>query len=206
MTTNASLTIQITYNRLLYHMKIHFQNRLNLTLRLSIISMLSFFSLHSFSQQFQTGSKVSYSDAQKMIDHHNMARKEVGVGKIEWDPALAEYAQRWAEHLSENNNCKMKHRSGSQRDGENYGENIFWGSSASAYGPLDASISWYSEKEIYRYARLDENNWYGTGHYTQMIWRKTTFMGAGVAICPSGAIIVVANYNPPGNYMGEYPY
>ena len=75
---------------------LHFQNRLNLTLRSSIIALLLFFSLQSFSQQFQTGSKISYSDAQKMLDHHNMVRKEVGVGKIEWDPALAEYAQRWA--------------------------------------------------------------------------------------------------------------
>ncbi len=65
---------------------------------------------------------------------------------------------------------------------------------------------WYGEKEKYTYSKLGEGNWMETGHYTQMIWKNTTEIGVGIATCPSGGVIVVANYNPPGNFSGEYPY
>jgi hypothetical protein len=99
----------------------------------------------------------------------------------------------------------MEHRPRSGEWSQKYGENIFWGS-ASRYTPRDASISWYNEIKDYTYGPLTSSNWYKTGHYTQMVWKNTTHVGFGVAICSSGAIIIVANYNPPGNYMGQKPY
>jgi hypothetical protein len=39
-----------------------------------------------------------------------------------------------------------------------------------------------------------------------MIWKNTKEIGVGIATCPAGGLIVVANYNPPGNFMGEFPY
>jgi uncharacterized protein YkwD len=174
---------------------------------MKLLALITFlFSCHAYAQVTNTGSKVSSVDANKMLKHHNKVRTEVGVPGLEWSQSLAVYAQRWAEYLATNNHCKMKHRSDQDREGEQYGENIFWGSSADSYTPLDASEAWYSEKGKFTYARLNNDNWYPAGHYTQMIWRTTTQMGAGVAVCPTGEIIVVANYNPPGNYMGEYPY
>lgn len=49
-----------------------------------------------------------------------------------------------------------------------------------------------------------------TGHFTQLVWRKTRRLGVGVARsdCGSngsgGQYYVVANYDPPGNVVGEY--
>ena len=43
------------------------------------------------------------------------------------------------------------------------------------------------------------------GHYTQVVWANTLSVGCGVAVCPTGTI-VVCNYAPPGNYVGEKPY
>jgi hypothetical protein len=34
----------------------------------------------------------------------------------------------------------------------------------------------------------------------------TNEMGLGIATCPTGGVIIVANYNPPGNFVGSYPY
>ncbi|MEI6088085.1 MAG: CAP domain-containing protein [Bacteroidota bacterium] len=45
-----------------------------------------------------------------------------------------------------------------------------------------------------------------SGHYTQMVWKNTKEVGVGVSTCPNGAIIIVANYFPAGNYMRQFPY
>ena len=38
-----------------------------------------------------------------------------------------------------------------------------------------------------------------TGHFTQLVWAST--LKVGVAVSPNG-LFVVANYSPPGNYLG----
>jgi hypothetical protein len=85
------------------------------------------------------------------------------------------------------------------------GENIFWGSDSDSYSLLDASKSWYEEKQQYRYGPIS-NFSDGTGHYTQMVWKETKEMGLGVAYTKKGGIIVVASYYPAGNFIGQLPY
>jgi len=43
----------------------------------------------------------------------------------------------------------------------------------------------------------------GTGHFTQVVWSSSKRLGVGVAI-RGGKIIVVTNYDPPGNYNNLY--
>lgn len=151
-----------------------------------------------------TGSKATKEEAQAALDFHNKVRKDVGVEPLEWSSELAAFAQAWAENLA-NNDCEMKHRPRSGEWIQKYGENIFWGSGGS-YTALYASEDWYSEIKDYTYATLSYDNWGGTGHYTQMVWRNTTKVGIGIARCVGGGIIIVANYDPSGNYMGQKPY
>jgi pathogenesis-related protein 1 len=153
-----------------------------------------------------TGSSIKATDAELILAHHNTIRKEKGEAALTWSTTLAAYAQQWADNLAKNNNCEIKHRDICGQNGQLYGENIFWGSSATAYPPIEASHSWYEEKKDYRYRKISASTWHNTGHYTQMIWNDTRQVGVGVAICPNGAIIVVANYYPAGNVIGEYPY
>lgn len=123
---------------------------------------------------------------------------------IEWSQELASYAQKWADHLAKTG-CQFQHRPNAGVWKQIYGENIFWGG-GSGYGTIDAAKMWYAEKKKYAGGKLTAANWYKSGHYTQMVWRKTTQMGCGVARCPNGAVIVVGNYNPAGNYRSEKPY
>jgi len=45
----------------------------------------------------------------------------------------------------------------------------------------------------------------GTGHFTAVVWRSTTHLGIGVAYNPRARwYVVVANYAPPGNVMGQF--
>lgn len=151
------------------------------------------------------GSRVPRAMAQAALELHNQARREVGTPALMWSVELAEFAQKWANHLATEKGCRMEHRPHAGAWGTQYGENLFWGS-ASSFNARDASKSWYDEIRDFRPGVLTNSNWHKTGHYTQMVWRSTTLVGMGQAVCASGAILIVANYDPPGNYMGQAPY
>ena len=143
-------------------------------------------------------------DAQEALDFHNKIRKNVGSPPLSWSVKLAEYAQAWANQLA-NSGCKIKHRPRSGEWQQKYGENIYWCNGFVATA-MNASENWYSEIKNYKHARLSNENWQGCGHYTQMVWKTSTMVGLGVATCENGAMIIVANYDPPGNFMGAWAY
>lgn len=151
-----------------------------------------------------TGSKVIRSEAQAALDFHNKIRKDVKVPALEWSPELSAFAQLWANKLADGG-CKLEHRPLSGKWAQLYGENIFFGT-AKGVSPLDASKAWYGEIKDFKSGKLTLDNWVKVAHYTQMVWRTTTKIGMAKATCPSGATIIVANYSPRGNYMGQKPY
>jgi pathogenesis-related protein 1 len=142
--------------------------------------------------------KMTGKDVQAVLTHHNKVRAAVNVGPVKWSPALAGYAQKWADHLA-GGACRMEHRSDSQ-----YGENLFQGTAGHFTG-LDAAKNWESEKKSYKGTLLTASMIKPVGHYTQMVWRDTRMLGCGEATC-NKMLIVVCNYDPPGNYLGRKPY
>jgi pathogenesis-related protein 1 len=151
----------------------------------------------------ETGSKATQAAAQEALDHHNKVRKDVGSPPLEWSTELAKYAQAWSDELVRKG-CKMEHRPDSGPWAGNYGENIFWGSGG--YTLLSASENWYDEIKDYKHGPISDANWPIAGHYTQMVWKNTTQVGLGISTCPSGAVLIVANYDPAGNYWGQKAY
>lgn len=143
------------------------------------------------------------TDETEALQFHNEARNAVGTADLVWSNELSLYAQQWADQLAKNG-CQFKHRGSGDTNGKSYGENIAY--SSGSYSLLNASKAWYSEIEKFQNVALSGTNWYDTGHYTQMVWRTTKEVGMGIAKCSNGATIVVANYDPPGNYMGEKAY
>jgi pathogenesis-related protein 1 len=142
--------------------------------------------------------RMKSADVRALLTHHNTVRADVGVGPLRWDDGLAAYAQQWADQLAAGG-CRMKHRQPSA-----YGENLFQGT-AGHYTALDAAKNWESEKWLYDGGVITEENYTRVGHYTQMIWRGTTRMGCGEAIC-NATLLVACNYDPPGNTLGHKPY
>ena len=63
---------------------------------------------------------------------------------------------------------------------------------------------WAAEKKNYTYSAQYVFSG-DTGHYTQIVWRKTTHIGCASAQC-SGSNVVVCRYDPPGNYIGEQSF
>jgi pathogenesis-related protein 1 len=143
------------------------------------------------------GSKMSAADAKALVDHHNKARVAVGVKPLKWSATLAANAQKWADHLA-STTCQMQHSS----DGV-YGENLYRGT-AGHFSASDASKAWEAEKKDYD-GPLTRSNLKAVGHYTQMVWRETTRIGCGEVTCAKN-LLVVCNYDPPGNYLGRKGY
>jgi len=143
-------------------------------------------------------SRMSAQDIREIAAYHNKVRADVGVGPLQWSPALANYAQEWADHLA-STKCGMEHRT----DGL-YGENLFQ-ATAGAYTAVDGAKTWESEKKDYHGGVLTRSNWQAVGHYTQMVWRDTRMLGCGEAVFAT-MLIVACNYDPPGNYIGRKPF
>jgi pathogenesis-related protein 1 len=138
------------------------------------------------------------AEEQALLDHHNRVRADVSVAPLTWSDQLAQVAAAWGRKLVAKG-CVMEHSKGS-----GYGENLYMGS-ADAFTMVDAGKSWESEKKHYTGAPLNGSNWYKSGHYTQMVWRQTTEVGCAKVTC-KGSLIVICNYNPPGNFMGQKAY
>jgi len=155
-------------------------------------------SAHASAATVETGSRLNNAEVNLILSEHNRVRADVGVAPLRWSGVLAQVAQKWADHLAASS-CSLTHSQGS-----GYGENLFMGTSG-YYGVKDAVRSWESEKRDYHGGKLTRNNWYPSGHYTQIVWRNTQGVGCAQSSC-NGQTIVACNYNPPGNYMGQSPY
>ncbi len=146
---------------------------------------------------------------------HNDLRAALNLPDLIWSDKLAAVAQEWATHLANNKGCKMQHR---PRHGENsrpFGENIYWASPLNwsdgrkeiqEVAPTTVVQSWASEVEDYDYNSNSCRKEKVCGHYTQVVWRNTTKLGCGMAICSNKSQIWVCNYDPPGNRIGYKPY
>lgn len=62
--------------------------------------------------------------------------------------------------------------------------------------------NWYSEGVNHVFGK--EPATLKTGHFTQIVWRDSREFGVGIAKNRSGQIFVVANYDPPGNFIGSF--
>ena len=149
-----------------------------------------------------TGSNVTAAESLQFLNVHNAARKQVGLQKVKWSPQLAAWAQQQAYRIARSGN--IAHTANAP-----YGENL--GVGTGAYGPVDAANGWIAEKQFFR--RGDSPVISGnrvTGHYTQVVWRETSEIGAGKAIVQKGqwkgATIVVGAYNPRGNMNRRAPF
>jgi len=145
----------------------------------------------SLAPQLSTaGHAATDSEIQQWLDSHNSKRQLHQVGPVTWSATVAASAQNYA------NTCPDGHSS------SGYGENLAW---ASYPASIETVVSWwYSEESKYDYANP---GWQPeAGHFTQMVWKGTTEIGCGMALCSSGdwSHVWVCQYNPPGNVIGAF--
>ncbi|KAE8139845.1 CAP domain-containing protein [Aspergillus pseudotamarii] len=146
-----------------------------------------------------SGAQATFTEAdkQRAVSLHNNHRSSVmpsasNMKSIEWDEGLATAAQQLAD------SCKFEHNRA--------GQNIYEGSDATDL--LKQAIeAWHNEQKDYNYDSNTCSPNAVCGHYTQVVWADSSKVGMGVSRrCENGMYIVVANYDPVGNYAGEKPY
>jgi uncharacterized protein YkwD len=127
----------------------------------------------------------------------NKARADVGVPPLVWDESVAAHARHWARVRVAD--CRLVHSD------SRYGENLAKGSSPDFSMP-DAARLWVDQQPDYDHASNSCVNDRQCLHYTQVVWRTSTRIGAAKAKCRNGWTYVVANFDPPGNWVGQRPY
>lgn len=140
------------------------------------------------------------------LDSHNAYRKKHKASALSYNTQVAKVAQAWASKLigSLARGGRLQHRPNNK-----YGENLWMGSGykfSDEEAVRFAVKAWYDEISIYKpYLGREPNmaNFMAWGHFTQVVWKSTSKLGMGIAR-KNGYIVVVANYDPPGNYKGNF--
>lgn len=131
---------------------------------------------------------------------HNEYRAKHGVPPLKLSKKLCRHAEEWAKILASRG--ILTHRNNST-----YGENIFcsWSSKSnnssitSGREPVD---NWYAEMTEHIFHK--EPTTLKTGHFTQVVWRESRELGVGMTRNRAGEVFIVANYDPPGNFIGSF--
>lgn len=136
--------------------------------------------------------------ATELLEAHNKNRTSLSLAPLRWSERLSDTAQHWADHLVA---IKRLEHSGS-------GQNLATATSGT-YSLTQLIDLWGSERaqfvDGYFPAISTTRNWMDAGHYSQIVWRMTTELGCGFAR-GGGMDVLVCNYSPPGNVVGERPY
>lgn len=159
--------------------------------------------LSSITLTRQTHSKLSCSFTEgnfeeDFLEAHNRYRRRHGVPPLKLDRKLSKYSEEWANYLAQRNT--LEHRPCS-----NYGENIYCLYSSdpnfkvNGHTPVD---TWYEEVAHHPFGK--EPSSLRSGHFSQVIWKSSEYLGLGVAKNTQGSIYIVANYSPAGNFVGHY--
>eukprot|EP00243_Klebsormidium_subtile_P012177 TRINITY_DN7296_c0_g1_i1.p1 TRINITY_DN7296_c0_g1~~TRINITY_DN7296_c0_g1_i1.p1 ORF type:complete len:483 (+),score=106.90 TRINITY_DN7296_c0_g1_i1:465-1913(+) len=155
------------------------------------------------------GSPGTSSVAQLFLDAHNAPRAAVGVQPLKWNTTLAAFAQAWANNQKVNASCAMAHRPTSGPNKRIYGENVAWNGGFKSSATQITNL-WSAESVYYNITSNTCTPGKVCGHYTAIVWAKSTQLGCAVVACPDPTYRMtqfwVCNYWPNGNVVGQRPY
>jgi len=138
--------------------------------------------------------KTAFKDA--ILKRHNELRADHSAPAMSWDEGTEKFAQKWCDHLAATN--KFEHSKSS--DGRiGMGENLYKGGKGPG-AELGTGVvnSFYSEEPKYDYEKNEFQ--YEAGHFSQVVWVKST--GLGCAYATNKSTWVCCNYKPAGNSGG----
>jgi pathogenesis-related protein 1 len=172
--------------------------------------MLLATALLGFAVSVQSATLLTAAEQTEMITAHTKWRSAVNIPALTWSTTLADTAQAWADSLKAKQGCKPVHSGAT-----GLGENLFWASAlmysngttqAQAVTSTQVTDAWGNESKDYTYSTNTCATGKVCGHYTQVVWKNTTQVGCGKAVCADNTQVWVCNYTPQGNLVGQKPY
>lgn len=151
------------------------------------------------------GGLTAYQQA--AVDAHNLERANAmpvpspALPAVTWSVSAAALAEDWAKR------CEFEHR-----DPSDLGENLHGNTQEPSI--TEVIQGWASEKSDFTYATNTCRIGKQCGHYTQVVWRSSVGIGCATQRCTTGSpfsgspiwYLVVCNYDPAGNFVGQKPY
>jgi len=157
-----------------------------------------------------TPTTLTAAQQTETVNIHNTLRAAEGAANmiaLTWDADLAANAQAWAS------NCVWEHGGlngcGAQT-GQTVGQNMYI-MSGSSVNMTQVGLSWDGEKNNWSYSTSTCAAGAVCGHWSQLVWARTSAVGCGVAQCANmnvggsvwpTAIFAVCDYNQGGNVAG----
>ncbi|KAK7791609.1 hypothetical protein R5R35_008140 [Gryllus longicercus] len=146
----------------------------------------------------EEGSDGYSNFAEDCLAAHNVYRAKHDVPPLKLSKKMCQYSEEWAKRLATTG--KLEHRPNNE-----FGENLFcvWSSDSNhkvtGREPVD---NWYAEIKNHVFGKEPRD--LKTGHFTQVVWKDSRTLGVGMARSRGGNTFVVANYDPPGNFIGNF--
>jgi len=139
----------------------------------------------------------------RLLRAHNAERASVGSPALIWDEGLEREARVWAQHLLDTSSFEHD----PARHG--HGENLWTGWGERRWTPEEMVGEWIAEKSQYRHgvfpAVSRTGEWSAVGHYTQLVWSRTTHVGCAI-VSRGDRSVLNCRYSPPGNIDGLSAY
>ncbi len=137
----------------------------------------------------------------RLLATHNRERASYGSAPLRWDPKLAIAAASYGPALSAMG--RLQHSSRVNRPGQ--AENLWMGTRGS-YPPEAMVGAWIGEKRYFRpgiFPNVSSSaNWQDVGHFTQLVWKETTYVGCAVHRDARWDYLI-CRYSPKGNVDGR---
>jgi len=137
----------------------------------------------------------------RLLAAHNRERALFGAAPLQWDPNLAVAAASYGPMLSATG--RLQHSTRANRPGQ--AENL-WMGTRGAYPPEAMVGAWIDEKRSFRPGIFPNvstsGNWQDVGHFTQLIWKRTTHVGCAVHRDARWDFLI-CRYSPKGNVDGR---
>eukprot|EP00093_Oithona_nana_P001784 01784.XXX_7806_8495_1 [CDS] Oithona nana genome sequencing. len=167
---------------------------------------------------------------QEILNKHNELRAKVANGqedgqpsatnmnKLIWDDELASNAQLWADQCPDGHDSNRRTIKYSGYVGQNMADS--WNSRNNMYWGLGSKVQdWYDEVKDWPAANIGAFSQAGatgiTGHYTQIVWAETQYVGCGVIYYKDQSNwaknypyrkTLICNYYPAGNFQNQPVY
>ncbi|XP_052831402.1 uncharacterized protein LOC106867642 isoform X1 [Octopus bimaculoides] len=155
---------------------------------------------HQSPKIFQSVAQTLAMFSKDCLETHNKYRHQHNSPPLHLSEQLSKMAQKWAESVAKESYISY---SSQLYRGQQIGQNIVfrWTKQGAAFSGSEVADLWYSQVKNFDFSHYKHRM--DTGHFTQLVWKNSQYIGIGKAGNSVGAVAVVVFYFPAGNIQEE---